>query len=812
MPSPSPRRLLARLVASALLAGPMPAFALGAPAPSGQIAALRAGRSASIARAQAGLLQARGDLRLGSRGGFTPRSSIVTPAGRTVARFDQTYDGRRVWGSQAIVHVEPGGQVRSLTHGLRSDVSLPSSAPRLDAAQATAIALRDLAPRGHMTVKPKVEQVAFPTRFTGGLTTRLDSRTGTPVIDRRMSTWAKPPAAPFVWAYEIRTFLMNRLDGHQEVSYIVDAGTGAILRKWSEIQGDSPAQGTGRSFYRGTVSLSTAQAIDGTFTLNAMDRGSLPQPFVGEQGFNQTGLMTYWAAIDLVANGLAFFPYTGHATNAWGDGTVQPVPWDYQNGEMILEHDTASTLAWPRGALTPTGETAAADAHYGLSATWDFYRNVFGRDGIDDLGTSTLAIVHSMYGSPANPIPEADNAHWAPWLFGMEFGDGTYPDDSRGLLALTEIDITGHELTHGVTQETAALIYAGLSGGINEATSDILGKMVEAYADGGGTGAVIPDFPAGDLSCWAIARHSVPAGALRFMHKPSLDFISADAWYDGLEMLDVHFSSGPLNRMFFFLSQGASADPSSTTHSVYLPGGMAGIGNDKAARIWFKALTEQLAPDADYDAARAGALAATQELHGAGSPEERAVMNAFAAVNVGSAPGEAPRVRVRLPVVNAPGSFLYDNAVPEAILSKVQIFPTRADVSVRVAVENATDKGVTWKLGSETGDFEAGIINADGTWRTPGFPFYADLLTITATSAADSRQFARGRVLLMELDADTDNEVDAIDLGLVAMSWGLRVPPPQPAAQIAGGGMETAVNDWDLVFFDQAFTNAWPAR
>jgi Zn-dependent metalloprotease len=806
----SSRRVLARLALLALLAGPAAGLA-APPLTAERLAALRAGKPASVARAASRLLQARDQLGLGSRTDFTPRTSFVSQSGRTVARFDQTFDGRRVWGSQAIVHVEPGGQVRSLTQGLRS-VSLASASPRLDASQATAIALRDLAPRGPVTTMPTVELVVFPTRFTGGLRTHVDPRTGAVALDRRTSTWAKPPAAPFVWAYEVRTFLMNRFDGHRETSYVVDASTGAILRKWSEIQADSPVAGTGNSYYRGTVSLSTALADDGTFTLNAMDRGSLPQPFVAEQGFRQMGLMTYWAAVDLVANGLAFFPYSAHATNAWGDGAVQPVAWDFQNGGMIFDHDAGNTLAWPRGALTPTGETAAVDAHHGLSMTWDFYRNVFGRDGIDDLGTSTLAIVHSMNGDAAFPFPEADNAHWSPWLFGMEFGDGTYPLDPRGLVAVTEMDITGHELTHGVTEKTAGLIYMGLSGGINEATSDILGKMVEAYANGGGTGGGIPDFAAGDVTPWAIARHSIPVGALRFMYKPSLDHLSADAWYDGLEMLDVHFSSGPLNRMFYFLSQGASRDAASDTYSPYLPGGMAGIGNDKAARIWFKALTEQLAPDADYDAARTGALAAAQELFGAGSPEEIAVMNAFAAVNVGSAPGQPPRVRVRLPIVNAPGSFLYENAVPEAILYKVQLFPTRADVSVRVSVENTADTRVVWKLGSSSGDFEAGIINADGTWRTPGFPFYADLLSITATSAADPTQFARGRVLLMELDADTDDEVDAVDLGLVAMTWGLRVPPPRPAAQVAGGGGSAAVDDWDLVFFTQAFTNAWPIR
>ncbi len=807
-------RRLSRVLLAAALALALPAAALAALAapglPASRLASLRAGRSATVTAAGAKLLQARGAMGLGSLAGFRARSSFVSTAGRTVVRFDQLHDGMRVWGAQAIVHVEPSGFTSTLTQGLKTGISVPAGTPRLDASSATGVALRDLAPRGALAAPPRAELVVFPTKFARGLVTGFDARTGRLAIDRASSTWTRPPTTAYVRAWEVRTFLFNRQDGHKEISYIVDADTGAILRKWSELQHDAPASGTGHSYYRGAVPLSTAQAADGTFALNAMDRGTLPQPFVAEQSYVQLGLATYWAAIDLAQNGLAFFPYASHASNEWGDGTTYPVPWDYVYGGLFLDQDAAGTVAWPRGALTPAGETAAVDAHYGLSVTWDFYRDVFGRDGIDDLGTSTLAIVHSIQGDPTFPIPEADNAHWAPWLFGMEFGDGTYPDEKQGLIAVTELDITGHELTHGVTQETSGLIYDGLSGAINEANSDIFGKMVEAWADGGASGASIPDVHAGDVSFWAIARRSSAGAPLRYMYRPSLDGISADAWYDGLEMDDVHFSSGPLNRMFYFLSQGASADPSSDVHSVYLPGGMAGIGNDRAARIWFKATTEHLAPDADYDAARTAAVTAAQELHGAGSVEEAAVRSAFAAINVGAAPGQPEPVRVRLPVVNGAGSFLDTYAVPSGILSKVQIFPTRADVRVHATVENATDAGLTFTLGAPEGVMEAGVVNADGTWKTPSFPFYADLLGITARSKQDPRQFARGRMLLMELDADTDGEVDAIDLGTVAMTWGLRSPPPQPAAMVAGGGGATYVDDWDLVFFGQAFANAWP--
>ncbi|HTL97551.1 MAG TPA: hypothetical protein VL181_01985, partial [Holophagaceae bacterium] len=81
------------------------------------------------------------------------------------------------------------------------------------------------------------------------------------------------------------------------------------------------------------------------------------------------------------------------------------------------------------------------------------------------------------------------------------------------------------------------------------------------------------------------------------------------------------------------------------------------------------------------------------------------------------------------------------------------------------------------------------------------------LVTINARSEADPAQFAVGRMLLVELDADTDNETDAIDLGSVAMVWGLP-QAPHVAEELAG----TSVSDWDLVFFDQAFQNAHPAQ
>ncbi len=115
-------------------------------------------------------------------------------------------------------------------------------------------------------------------------------------------------------------------------------------------------------------------------------------------------------------------------------------------------------------------ETAAADAHYGAQITWDFYKSTFGRNGIRGDGKAAYSRVH--YGN--NYV----NAFWSDSCFCMTYGDG-----SGNANPLTSIDVAAHEMTHGLTSNTAGLNYSGESGGLNEATSDIFGATVEFYAE-----------------------------------------------------------------------------------------------------------------------------------------------------------------------------------------------------------------------------------------------------------------------------------------------------------------------------------------
>ena len=145
-----------------------------------------------------------------------------------------------------------------------------------------------------------------------------------------------------------------------------------------------------------------------------------------------------------------------------------------------------------------------------------------------------------------------------------------------------------------MTARTANLTYSGESGGLNESMSDINGTMVEFYARGG-SGSTIGNTG----GTWTIGEQ-LTGTPLRYMYKPSKDGASPDAWSSTIGSMDVHYSSGPHNRMFYFLSQGSSSTSTSDFYSSYLPGGMTGIGNDHAARIAYRALTTYMTSSTNY--------------------------------------------------------------------------------------------------------------------------------------------------------------------------------------------------------------------
>ncbi|MFJ5280160.1 M4 family metallopeptidase [Streptomyces parvulus] len=327
--------------------------------------------------------------------------------------------------------------------------------------------------------------------------------------------------------------------------------------------------GSGKSLYSGEVTLGTTKS-GSSYELHDTGRG---------------GHKTYNLARGTSGTGTLFTD----ADDAWGTGTASADAQD---------------------------QTAAVDAAYGAQTTWDFYKETFGRSGIKNDGKAAYSRVH--YGN--NYV----NAFWSDACFCMTYGDGTGNTNP-----LTSLDVAGHEMSHGVTSNTAGLNYSGESGGLNEATSDIFGTGVEYFAN---SSADKGDYLIGEKI--DINGDGTP---LRYMDKPSKDGASKDYWSSGLGGVDVHYSSGPANHFFFLLAEGSGArtvdgvqydSPTSDGSTV------TGIGREKALQIWYKALTTYMTSTTNYKAARTATLSAASDLYGADSTEYKTVGAAWTAINV----------------------------------------------------------------------------------------------------------------------------------------------------------------------------------
>ncbi|WP_330459897.1 M4 family metallopeptidase [Streptomyces sp. NBC_00820] len=350
-----------------------------------------------------------------------------------------------------------------------------------------------------------------------------------------------------------------------QLHVITDAATGKKLYEYQGIE-----TGTGKTLYSGTVGLNTTLS-GSTYQLTDGTRG-------GHKTYNKSHTSSS-------TTGTLFTD----ADDVWGTGTA-----------------SSST----------TDQTAAADAAYGAQETWDFYKNTFGRSGIKNNGVGAYSRVH--YGN------QYVNAFWDDSCFCMTYGDG-----SGNNHPLTSLDVAGHEMSHGVTSNTAGLNYSGESGGLNEATSDIFGTGVEFYA---ANSSDVGDYLIGEKI--NINGDGTP---LRYMDKPSKDGGSADSWSSSVGNLDVHYSSGVANHFFYLLSEGSGAktingvsynSPTSNGSTV------TGIGRAKALQIWYKALTTYFTSTTNYKSARTGTLSAAAALYGSGSAEYNAVAAAWSAVNV----------------------------------------------------------------------------------------------------------------------------------------------------------------------------------
>lgn len=267
----------------------------------------------------------------------------------------------------------------------------------------------------------------------------------------------------------------------------------------------------------------------------------------------------------------------------------------------------------------PTRDAAVNEAYDGLGATWQLYWQAFGRNSLDGQGMALPATVH--YGK------NYDNAFWDGTR--MVFGDG----DGRVFTRFTAgVDVIGHELTHGVTEVTAGLVYRGQSGALNESLSDVFGSLVKQHAAGQTAGQADWLIGAG------LFTSRVNGRALRDMLHPGTAYddptLGKDPQPSHMDSYvhttqdnqGVHLNSGIPNRAFALAATAI--------------GGYAWEG---AGAIWYEALTGGgIRPTCDFATFAGLTSAAAARLFGAGTVQAAAVADAWTQVGVVAATTESP--------------------------------------------------------------------------------------------------------------------------------------------------------------------------
>jgi len=461
-------------------------------------------------------------------------------------RYTQTYKGIPIEGSMYIVQTKTGkaiGLSGEILTGVPANLQSASTDNIIQQSSAIDIAVKYVGAKEYMWKNAEMEQ-------------SLKNVSG------KNASYA--PTAKLVWfntstdesfnpsnlvlAYKVDVYARQPLS---RAYYFVDAKNGKVLGKNDIIQ-TSDAVGTANTFWSGSQTIHS-DLNGSSYRLRDYTKGNGVLTFHGESGKRGQD-------------------YTSNSSN-----------WNLTGQDQ-----------------------AAMDAHYGVSATYNFYSKVFHRNSYDGNGTALVSYV--------NDPTYIDNAFWD----GSSMNFNKRSTGQAG--GVTGIDVTGHELTHGVTQTTSQLVYSKESGAMNESMSDIMGKNVQFYTKHNDINWQLSN----DMG-WIIRDMSNP----KLISQP--DTYKGQFWYSGfLDNGGVHTNSGVGNYMYYLLVMGGSGtnDNGDAYNVVAI--------KTKAAAIIYRSETVYLFPNALYADWRTACINAATDLFGATSQAVKSVQDAFHAVGIGA--------------------------------------------------------------------------------------------------------------------------------------------------------------------------------
>jgi Zn-dependent metalloprotease len=399
----------------------------------------------------------------------------------------------------------------------------------------------------------------------------------------------EPTSALIVYPYQNQYLLAYQID----IEYInptynrwvgfVDAKTGVVIHKYSrltEISADS-ASGTGMGYFGDSKTLNITRDSDGYYSL--VDKSKPMYRIVNNQE----------------------------------DG-------------VIATYDFMKPFTGPISSNTQTfNDPTAVDAHYFSSLVYDYYKQKLQRNSIDNKGMSIVSVVN---------VGAIDNAYWDGYE--MMYGDGSH--DFACLSC--GLDVVAHELTHGITEYTAGLEYAGQPGALNESLSDIMAVVIDSddWTIGEDIGVTQATYVLRDLKNPSRGLTAQPSHMNDYRNLP------LDIQHDNG---GVHINSGIPNHAAYLIGTGIEQIQ-----------GLNGQGKKLLGQIAYGAMTSYLTPTSDFADARdsfvlaAGDLTVTAEQK---SSIIQVVKSAWAAVGLPYTNDENNIVSFYVP--NMVGTPIIDN-------------------------------------------------------------------------------------------------------------------------------------------------------
>jgi len=290
-------------------------------------------------------------------------------------------------------------------------------------------------------------------------------------------------------------------------------------------------------------------------------------------------------------------------------------------GKMRTVYTAKSGSSLPGTIVRKEGDPASADvavneAYDGSGATYDLYKSVFGRDSVDGGGLPLNSTVHYQKGY--------DNAFWNGQQMVYGDGDENLPVDERLFNRFTiSIDIIGHELTHGVTQYEAGLVYWDQAGALNESFSDVFGCLVKQYHSR----------QTAAKADWIIGKGLLTANVhgvgLRSMKAPGTAYDDPVLGKDPQPADMAHYVKTTSDNGGVHINSGIP------NHAFYVTAReIGGRAWQKAGWIWYITLRDKLRPRSTFRDAARKTFQAAGEKYGKGSLEQQAVKKGWAAVGI----------------------------------------------------------------------------------------------------------------------------------------------------------------------------------